>query len=203
MYGSGTNKCTEGDCSVFFPTDDAGDFDYTHRVSGGLGAELLWKLGSLVRLGPGLFFVLPSEVDFEQGGRSEIGSDLSLDVIFELAPRVGAAVWLVPRAQVGGTLLFPTGDMKAFLSDMENACFDRGDSGCGSISGARPGVNGGLGFGVLSTASEFVRLRADLLAQIYWVSLYSADAPASFGGTPVSRTVSGSRFFLIGGLEFP
>jgi hypothetical protein len=202
MGGSGTNKCTEGDCSVFFPTDDAGDFDYTHRASGGLGAEVLWKLGSLIRLGPGLFYVLPSGVDFARGGKSDLGSDLSLDFIFEVAPRVGPATWLLPRAQFGGTLLFPSGELDAFLTDMEDACMDRGDSGCESISGPRPGVNGGLGFGVLSAITDSVRLRMDLLAQLYLVSLYSANAPASFGGTPVSRTVGGSRFFLLGGIEF-
>src|SRR6185503_1677683 len=153
-------------------------------------------VGSLIRLGPGLFYVFPSGVEFERSGKSDIGSDLSLDFIFELAPRVGPAVWLLPRAQVGGTLLFPSGELDAFLVDMHNACLDRGDSGRDSLSGARPGVNGGLGFGVLSAVSDSVRLRADLLAQLYVVSLYTANAPASFGGTHVSRAVGGSRFFL-------
>jgi hypothetical protein len=154
-------------------------------------------------LGPGLFYVFPSGIDIKDGGKSDVGSDLSLDFIFEVAPRVGPAIWLVPRAQVGFTALFPSGDLDTFLTDMKNACNDRGDSGCDSLSGARPGVNGGLGFGALFAVSDSVRLRADLLGQLYVVSLYSANAPASFGGAHVSRAVGGSRFFLLGGVEFP
>jgi hypothetical protein len=201
MGGSGTNKCTSGDCSLIDSNNEVG---YTHKVSGGFGADFLWKIGSLVRLGPGAFFVFPSSIERDTPASSsyEVGSDLSIDFVLELAPRVSSAVWLVPRAEIGGTALFPSGDLDNDLRTLRDLCNQSGASGCESVGGVRFGGNGGLGFGALFGVGESVRLRADLLAQLYVVNIYSAQLPSSIGGGNVSRSVGGSRFFLKGGVEF-
>jgi hypothetical protein len=201
LGGSGTNevKC-DGDCSF----ETISGADYSHRLGARLTADFLFKAGSLIRLGPGLAYTPPTSIKNDGASvNTEIGSDMALDFIFEVAPRVGPGVWLVPRGEVGLTVLFPTGDLKNFLESQRQTCISAGASNCESLGDARPGLNAGLGFGALFAVSDTVRLRADLLGQIYVVNLFTYEGTSPFGGsTTVSRNVGGSRFFLLGGVEF-
>jgi hypothetical protein len=204
LGGSGTNKvdCTSGDCSSI----TAGENDYNHRVSGAFALDFLWKVGSIIRLGPGLAFVAPSSITLKnvpsEFEKYEVGSDLSIDFVLEVVPRVGPAAWLAPRFQLGPTVLFPSGDLKDSLNALKDTCNTSGASGCDSIGGPRPGFNIGLGFGALFGVGDSVRLRADLLAQYYVINLYTTTIDTSFGSFEASRNVGGSRFFLLGGVEF-
>jgi hypothetical protein len=198
LGGSGTNdfKC-EGDCTV----SNIPGTDYSHRIGGRFTADFLFKAGPLIRLGPGLGFVPPASIknDGETFTR-EVGSDLAIDFIFEVVPRVGPGVWLVPRGELGLTVLIPAPELR---DSLEARCLALGASNCGSAGDARPGFNAGLGFGALFAVSDSVRLRADLLAQFYVVNLSTYEATTSFlGSTTIAHNVSGSRFFLLGGIEF-
>src|SRR5262249_32169849 len=117
-------------------------------------------------------------------------------------PRVGPGVWLVPRGELGATVLFPTGDLDTYLNTLKDACNTSNSTGCDSFGGPRPGFNAGLGFGALFAVSPSVRLRADLLAQFYVINLYTGESPSGFGGSQISRSLTGSRFYLKGGVEF-
>jgi hypothetical protein len=200
MGGSGKNhyRCS-GDCLV---TDATGD-DYIHRPGAAFTVDFLFKVGPLIRLGPGLGLVLPTSIKSDNAGAdTEIGSDVALDFIFEVAPRVGNGVWLVPRGEFGLTVLSPTGDLKTSQEARRTICDAKNGSNCDSITDARPGFNAGIGFGGLFAVSDSVRLRADLLAQFYVVNLYTYDSISSGLSTTESGNVSGSRFFLFGGIEF-
>jgi hypothetical protein len=202
LGGSGSYHYNcDGDCVIASSTGS----DYSHKLGGRFTADFLFKAGSMIRLGPGLAFTPPTSIKSDTPFGSvdaEVGSDMGLDFIFEVAPRVGQAVWLVPRGEIGLTVLFPTGDLKNTLEDTERQCNDIGGSDCSSIGKARPGFNAGLGFGALFGVSEKVRLRADLLAQFYVVNLYTYTFD-SFGlSTTVTENVAGSRFFLLGGIDF-
>ena len=168
-----------------------------------LGADFLFRVGSLIRLGPSLSFTFPQTVKTDPDGVDfEVGSDLDLDFVIEVAPRVGPNVWLVPRAEVGGMVFFPTGDEKDALDFEKTQCeSSSGLSGCDGIGGPRPGLNGGLSFGALFKVGAAVRLRADLLAQLYIINLATHDEN-DVGSRTISENVGGSRFFLRGGIEF-
>jgi hypothetical protein len=201
LGGSGTNELRcDGDCTF---TSVSGS-DYSHKLGARLTADFLFKVGPLIRLGPGLAFTPPTSIKGEGATfNTEVGSDMGLDFIFEVAPRVGPGVWLLPRGEVGLTVLFPTGDLKASLEAERVACNDLGVSNCDSLGDPRPGLNAGLGFGALFAVSDTVRLRADLLGQFYIVNLYTYEGTSTFGGSAtLARNVAGSRFFLLGGVEF-
>jgi hypothetical protein len=58
-----------------------------------------------------------------------------------------------------------------------------------------------LGAGVTIAVSQSARLRADLMIQPYFISLYSWDAGGEADAT-MSGTISGTRSYLLAGVEF-
>lgn len=203
--GSGTLKdsCSSG-C-----TSDS--LSYTHNVAIALSADFLWKLASVVRLGPELMYVVGESVSMSGTGlptnvsgnnivgtlSPSFGSDLALDAVLEIAPQVARTVWAAPRVQLGGGVIFPGGDLGHYLDLLKSACKADGYGGCDAIGSPAVGWNAGLGFGVIFAVSKSVRLRGDLLAQYYSFSLFTVH-----GGVDSSESISSSRYFLAFGVEF-
>ena len=98
---------------------------------------------------------------------------------------------------VGLTLLFPSGDFADSLDRAAQACDSAAASGCENIEGVKPGVNYGIGLGVLTGGS--VRFRGDLMFQGYIINVYSLefDTPDA----TISNNLYGNRFFLLAGIE--
>jgi hypothetical protein len=192
-FGSGTLEC-EGDGCV---TNEGVDYD--HKSAFGFGADVMFRVGSVMRLGPGLAYM--TEHDIELDGSSDdytIGSEFTLSFVLDAAIPVSPTVWLVPRGQIGLLLLFPGGDLRDNLDELKTQCEAAGISGCDSLEGARPGVQGGLGFGVMFAVSPNVRLRADAMYQFYSVNVYTLEGP----GVDAAVNFNGSRGFLMAGAEF-
>lgn len=208
LFGSGTLKdtCNGPSCT----STDGQSADYSHQVAFALDADFLWRLGSLVRLGPGVMFVTGQSVKLQSGKvfilspyntktEPSIGSDLAIDAVVEIDPQVSGKVWLAPRVQGGMGLLLPSGDLSDRLNYLNGYCPSTYD-GCNSVSGAHFGWHAGLGFGVVYALNSLVRLRADVLAQYYSFSLFSIQQTAD--GTKYTEGISSSRGFLFLGAEF-
>jgi len=200
LGGTGTDKLTcEGDCSGLFTPAGV---DYDHKLGFGVGADFLWGLGSLVRLGPGIMYVAPNDVDVGDVDSSYgIGSDFSLNFVFELTPRVGENVYIVPRAQLGFLLLFLGDDLDAARDRTQRDCETAGFSGCENLDGARPGFDFGIGAGVLVDVGP-VRVRGDLMAQFYAINLYTLELSGIGVSSRLSENLSGVRYFFMAGVEF-
>ncbi len=191
--GSGTLEC-EGDGCV----SNRGR-DYDHKSAFGLGADLLFRTGSVIRLGPGLAYTAEYDVEFDGASTDyTVGGDFTLSFVLEAAVPVSPTVWLVPRGQIGLLLLFPGGDLRDELDELKTQCNAAELSGCDSLDGARPGAQGGLGFGVMFAVGPDVRLRVDTMYQFYSVNLYTVEG--SYGDAAVN--LNGSRGFLMAGVEF-
>lgn len=147
-------------------------------------------------------YVAPNDIDIDGGDSSyAIGSDFSLNFVFELTPRVGENVYIVPRAQLGFLLLFPGDDLDSARQESRRNCETAGLSGCENMEGARPGFNFGIGAGMLFDVGA-VRLRADFMAQLYAINLYTLElSGGGFSGT-ISENLRGVRYFLMAGVEF-
>jgi hypothetical protein len=198
LGGTGTNEVTcEGDCLVVA----SNSVDYDHEIGFGFGADFLWGLGSLVRLGPGIMYVAPNDLDIDGGDSSyAIGSDFSLNFVLELTPRVGENVYIVPRAQLGLLLLFPGDDLDAARQEAQRSCEAAGASGCENLEGARPGFDFGIGAGLLVDAGP-VRVRGDLMAQFYVINLYTLELSGGLSAR-IAENLRGARYFFMAGVEF-
>src|SRR5260221_4018880 len=197
-YGRGAeqNVCA-GACGGFAPVDAS----YAHRPALVFGADALFTPLAPLRFGPSVLYVLPTSVSLD--GASDtfgIGSDLSLDVAVEVAPRVGPSVWLFARALGGSTILIPASDLRSRLNELRAVC-PSGARGCDTLEGARLGWNAGLGIGALYAIGRALRLRADLLGQYYTVSLYEVEARLFLSPITVSERLSGARLFVMAGVE--
>lgn len=206
LGGSGSLKytCNGSYCSSM-PSETT---DYSHKVAFALGADFLWRLGSIVRLGPGVMFVPGQSVTLESNKVLEpnnthepgIGSDMAIDAVLEIVPQVSDTVWLAPRLQAGLGVFFPGSDLGDYLDSTKQGCNTTQFDGCDSINSTDIGWHAGLGFGVIFAVSDLVRLRADVLAQYYSFNLYTVKAKTV--DFKASEDVSSSRGFLLLGVEF-
>lgn len=199
-YGRGEEKngCS-GACAGFAP-DNA---SYSHGPALGVGGEALFTVFERWRFGPSLFYVLPNHVDIDgASGSFGIGSDLTLDVATEFAPRVATRFRILPRIQGGLLVLFPGGELESSLDEARAGCPSNVVHGCSSVGDTRVGWNLAVGAGALYSALPHLRVRADVLAQYYSVGLY--DVSSTLGRNPidVSEHLSGGRLFVTVGAEY-
>ena len=148
-----------------------------------------------------MLFSLPSSIKFD-GDSSSTGNFTiwDTDFTFEMTPQVSRSVWIVPRAQLGFSLLFAGGDLKKSEQATKLDCENDTEGGCDTIDSPHLGFNFGIGAGVLFAVSEKVRLRADLMYQFYVYNLSTIDS--SLVDAKLTTTLSGGRGFLLGGVEF-
>ena len=179
-------------------SDDSTDYD--HKAAFLLGADFLWTVGSVIRLGPGIQFGTTTEVEFDDANDDyEVGSDVSLNFVLEAMFPVSDGVWIGPRGQVGLLALFPSGDLEDDLDVAKDNCEAYDMDGCSNLDGPRYGLNMGIGAGGVFQVGDSIRLRADLMIQPYVINLYSLEAD---DGTEVSEDLQGVRPYLLGGIEF-
>jgi hypothetical protein len=167
-----------------------------------MGADAFVNIHDLIRVGPALFYTFPNHVQVD-GTTADfaVGSDLSVDVAAEVAPRVTDNLRIVPRIQAGATILFPGSDLERALSAISADC-PTGTPGCNSIEAPYVGFNLGAGLGALYRLHPRFGLRADLLVQYYSVRLYEVEAQLFAQPIRVSETLEGARLFLMLGAEF-
>jgi hypothetical protein len=197
LQGKGeVDDSCDGECTGIA----TGSTDFQNHLTFGLNVDFMGTVGRLVRLGLGFFYVAPYGVDLESVDENyEFGSDLSMNFVFELTPRIAPGVWLVPRVQAGFTLLFPAGDFADELERLADLCEAASLGDCGKIEGMKPGLNLGVGFGGVFAVSESLALRADLLLQGYVINLFTLE-PDTPDAT-LSRNIAGHRFFVLAGVE--
>lgn len=203
LGGSGTweDSCDGSDCGNY----QNSSLDYDMKTAFAIGADFMFKLGDLFRIGPGLLYT--NTMDVKPSGDSsshEMGSTVDVNFVAEVIPRVSPTVWLVPRVQLGVTVLNASGDsagdLQNTLNGMKATCeATSGITGCDSLNNPHVGVNLGLGFGAMFAVGPTIRLRVDTLYQYYSVSLYSLGA-SGYNATD-SGTASGGRYFLLAGME--
>jgi len=194
VFGSGKLEC-EGDGCV----PGVFDNDYDHKTDFGIGIDVLFKVGSTIRLGPGIAYLPEYDVKFDGASRDDsTGSDLDLSFVMDFVIPTSPKMWIVPRGQLGAKALMPSGDLKDALDQLKDNCKANGLSGCDSLEGARPGVQIGLGVGMMFAVSPSVRLRADLMVQYYRINLFTIEG----GGNKAEVNLTGNRGFLMAGAEF-
>ncbi|MCK6537154.1 MAG: hypothetical protein L6Q84_29650 [Polyangiaceae bacterium] len=194
VFGSGEIACDGSACGA------TSDLDYDHQTDFGIGADVLFQVGSALRLGPGIAYLPEYDIEPDVPGANDftVGSDLDVSFVIEAAIPVSPQVWIVPRGQLGVKALMPSGDLEDVLDATKATCESGGLSGCDSLEGARPGVQLGLGVGVMFPVSPSVRLRGDAMFQYYKINLYTIEG----GGLKAEENVTGSRGFLMAGAEF-
>jgi hypothetical protein len=197
LHGKGeVDDSCDGDCAGIA----ASDKPFDNRASFGGSVDFMGTVGRLVRMGLGLFYVAPYEVDLDGVAESyELGSDFSMDFVFEFTPRLAPGVWLLPRVQTGLTVLFPAGDFADELERLADLCEAASVGDCGKIEGLKPGLNLGVGFGGLFLASESFGLRADLLFQAYAINVFTVESDSL--DVSASRNIVGTRLFVLAGVE--
>lgn len=197
--GGGTfeDKCDGSDCGNYVNTST----DYDLKTAFAIGADFMFKIGDLFRIGPGLLYT--HTMDEKESGASsstELGSIVDVNFVAEVVPRVSPTVWLVPRVQFGLSMLNTSGTFKTRQDAMKTSCTStEGETGCDSIDNPHMGYNLGLGFGVMFAAGPTVRFRVDTLYQYYSLSLYSLGVTGL--NATESGSASGSRYFLLAGIE--
>jgi hypothetical protein len=218
--GGGTvdAECEGADCNALTADDNLGALfignesrDYSHKPAFAIGADFLFRVGELFRIGPSIFHTFNMEVEPDGATSREIGSLTDFDFVAEVIPRVSPTVWLVPRVQAGGTMFNASGDQKTFETTAKNVCQNYSSQlssygarleNCGSYASPHFGYNLGIGFGALFAVASNVRLRADLLLSHYAITFYEMKATGNGISGTQKQGGSGERYFLSGGVEF-
>lgn len=199
-------KCDGNACG----TNSTFSYDYDLKNAFAIGADFMFKLGDLFRIGPGLFHTFTTDVEVD-GVSGEAGSLTEVNFVAEVIPRVSPGIWLVPRLQTGLALFNASGDVKnAFVTPMKETCNDMKSQysgygvtvNCSNFDNPHIGFDIGLGFGAMFAVGPNVRLRADLMYEYFDAILGKVEA--SGGGDSATQTLdlSGSRYLLMGGAEF-
>ena len=191
-------SCPSGGCE--FGWD--GSVDYDHKISVALEVDFLFTVAKMLRLGPSLAYGTTQNVDIDGAGgsvESEIGSDLALDFMLEVAIPVAPKIWIAPGGRLGLLMLFPAGDLDDEMQAWQDACENDGTiGGCDNLSGARMGFDYGLGVGAIFGVADKVRLRGDLVWRGYSVNVFTLSGD----GGDETMDLSGGRVFLMAGAEF-
>ncbi|MCB9584479.1 MAG: hypothetical protein H6718_03740 [Polyangiaceae bacterium] len=163
--------------------------EYDDISSAVLEFDLLGHLSPGLRMGGGLIALPTSSVHLKGGSDYDVGSEGALvfivEGVFDLSPKVA----LTLRGYAGFDVLNIGGDLK---DARESICEDQDCSWDDQYTGA----TAGLGLGLLIPLKS-VNLRADFMTQAYSVS----GTFASVGSAKADHTLSGSRSFLMAGLE--
>jgi len=204
VLGSGEQRasCDGADCNQTQIDQGNENNTYAHKTSWMLGADFLWRVGSKIRLGPGIQLGTTSTIAPEWTNKDlELGTDVSLNFVLEAMFPVGHAAWIGPRGQVGLMELLPSGELKDSMQTMKRECQAAGISGCDNFDGPRVGFELGIGMGAVFALSHAVRLRADVMVQPYVINLYALEAKSGYDAT-LSVNLLGVRSYLLGGIEF-
>jgi hypothetical protein len=193
--GEAEAEC-DGDCGAFA----SGDNDYDDESGPMIGMDFMGHVSPKLRLGGGLMYFPTSELDFDDGGDFEVGSDLLTQFIVEGVFDVSPTVALAVRGQVGAMFLFPDDDLEESIDDTEAAC-DALPGDCDVDDGPYVGFTFGLGGGAIFDVGA-VALRADLIFQWYTINVGKTDYNGPVTDAELYSNVSGSRLILAGGIEF-
>ncbi len=213
--GSLSMNCDGNACAT--ASGESGDFgtgstDYDHKTGFVIGADFMFKVHDLIRIGPGILHTFASDISPSGGGASEeFGSLTELNFVGEVIPKVSPTVWLVPRLQVGMMMFNASGPMKDSLTSLKNDCSTMAASaagsgvtvnGCDSFDNPHIGYDVGAGFGVMFAVGPTIRLRVDALYEHFSVSGGEMDISDTAGDSlKQTYSASGNRYFLMGGLE--
>jgi len=197
-------KCEGSSCY----TTTASDYDFDVKTAFAIGADFMFKVGNLVRIGPGFLHTFTTDVSLANQPKIELGSLTEINFVAELIPRVSPTVWLVPRLQLGATVFNASGPAKTAIDGAKASCAadqatyasDGATISCSNYDNPHVGYNLGLGFGTLFAVAPDVRLRADAFYEYFnfGIGTEEGTGAADFKGTD---TMSGSRFLLMVGVE--
>jgi hypothetical protein len=193
--GEAETEC-DGDCG----TIAAGDDDFDDESGFMLGMDFMGHLNQNLRLGGGFMFFPSNEVDFDDGGDYESGSDLSALFIVEGVFDVSPVVALAARGQIGAIFLFPGEDLEDDIDDFDTFC-NNSALECDVNEGPYVGFTlGGGGAAIFDVGA--VALRLDLMLQWYTINIAQTEVDAPGVSAELHRNITGTRFILAGGVEF-
>lgn len=193
--GEAETEC-DGDCTGFL----SGDEDYDDESGFVLGMDFMGHLNHNLRLGGGFMFFPSSELDFDDGGDYEVGSDLAAQFVIEGVFDVSPVVALAVRGQIGAMFLFPDDDLEDDVDAAETAC-EALPGSCDVDDGPYVGFTFGGGGGAIFDVGA-VALRADLILQWYTINVGTVEYDGPATSAEVYTNVSGTRVIFAGGIEF-
>jgi hypothetical protein len=200
--GSLETTCEGTDC----PADYGNSTSYVRKMSFAMDLGFLFRVGKVIRLGPGLSYGSTQTIKIEtdaDGSREdfELGSEIGINFLLEAAIPVGDGMWIVPEGSLGILILTPSGEFKDYLAAMRAECdANLFTTGCDAFDGPRVGFGAGIGVGFMGAVSDKVRLRGDLIAQYHVINVVSGQS--FFGDATISEDFTGSRFFFLVGADF-
>lgn len=205
LDGSGDveSECEESGTQTGACDGPTPNFDYEDDSGLALGADLLFRVGSGLRLGLGSLVVLDPKYDLEYGGYKqslESGLEASLFGVIEGVFPVGQTVGLTLRGQLGLTALFVGEDHGDRIDETRDSCDAAGASRCELNEGPFFGPHVGVGFGVLVDAGS-IAFRAELLGQAVRYPLWRATITEAGTTVESKNDVVGTRSLLLVGLE--
>ena len=198
--GDASTDCTASGKFKCGGDDDSISLDDESGLS--LGGDLLWNVGSTLRVGLGALYNMETALSYE-GKKRTIGSDVSLHGVFEYVGPLSNTAAFVLRAQLGVLVLMPGGDYKEELDEGKDKCSDVPSSmNCTVEDGPFVGLAYGFGPGV-TFALQGISLRAELLYQGMSLDLDSAELSDSSGnGVAIESKYEGNRVLFLIGAEF-
>ncbi len=198
FWGSGTSRIR---CDGYCLGLQDSSTSYDHHPAVVLDFDVLFRLGRVMRLGPGISYTSKMKTDTEGADDVDLGSEFGLNVVGEPAISVGTRAWIAPRGELGLIVLVPSGETEQSLDLMQDLCYT-GDStsDCSSLDGPVPGFSGGIGAGGIFGVGERARLRADLMLRYYWLQLADFEEGTTYGR--VRWSLSGVRAYVFLGGDF-
>ena len=195
-------SCTGAGCADSGFGDNE-TFKYDDRSRFMLELDVLDHLGPQLRLGGGLMVVPSSSFEADTSTtKTKNGMEFAPLAIVEgiFGDKIAGAI----RGFVGMPILVPAADLDDLVENLEATCDEvkAGGASCSTGSGPFLGYTLGAGGGVVGQIGEGVALRGDLALQ--YQSIWGPSLEASGGGTKaeVTTTLSTTRVWLMGGLEF-
>jgi len=196
-------SCNESGTSLGLCSGDDPNIDYEDESGLVLGADLLFRVGSGLRLGAGTLVVLDPKYKFEAFGDSvkiESGLEASLFGVVEGVFPVGDTVGLTLRGQLGVTALFAGEDHEDEIDDYRSDCEASGADTCEINEGPFFGPHVGLGFGVLVDVGSLA-FRAEVLGQAVRYPFWRTKRSAGGTSLEIEQDIVGTRSLLMLGLE--
>lgn len=200
-------KCESSACAQIGAVNSSLQMDLGSAFA--FGADFMFRVGDLFRIGPGLLHTLTSEVEL-QNLYQDAGSLTEINFVAEVIPRVSPTIWLVPRAQVGIALFNASGPLKTDINTAKAICAaDESDAPaypgvkveCSNFDNPHLGFDLGVGFGAMFALSPTVRVRADAMYEYFRFSLGKEKISGTGVDFQQSTSLSGNRYLLLAGLE--
>lgn len=195
--------CKESGTPIGTCPSSVPNLDYEDEAGVALGADLLFRAGSGLRLGLGSLVILDPKYKVEFQGFSdevESGLEASLFGVVEGVFPVSDTVGLTLRGQLGLTALFVGEDHADAIDENRDACDQGGADVCELNEGPLFGPHVGVGFGVLFDVGS-VAFRVELLGQAVRYPLWRSKISEAGTTTEVEQDVVGTRSLLLVGFE--